>query len=299
MTTWAFLCSALSFFRIVIAACITHKFIHRGAGALWLLGAILAWISLLFTIASGVTLLLVVAYPANTYPREHAAAVVVFAASVVFARWTHIGSFYVFKTQHEEELASIMLRCAVACLVVDGCTLYTLNRNFELKTAENNPITDINDWVDSLQTDIQHHTQLIETTTDTPTVDNRLAHLWDAYHSLLERWKRGGDANRVCHQCALDERYLEVPVSWSRPAYTNRDDVHMESTMTQPQVTTFTRRQDVPPRRVSSDYVMPRRPVSYNNENHRNPSVCFNCGVQGHISRTKRIWSLTDDCMGP
>ncbi|KAH7945175.1 hypothetical protein HPB49_007382 [Dermacentor silvarum] len=54
-----------------------------------------------------------------------------------------------------------------------------------------NPITDINDWVDSLQTDIQHHTQQIETTTDVPTLDSRLAHLWEAYHSLLERWKRG------------------------------------------------------------------------------------------------------------
>ncbi|KAH7973770.1 hypothetical protein HPB49_005039 [Dermacentor silvarum] len=56
--------------------------------------------------------------------------------------------------------------------------------------SPDNPITDINDWVDSLQTDIQHHTQQIETTTDVPTLDSRLAHLWEAYHSLLERWKR-------------------------------------------------------------------------------------------------------------
>ncbi|KAH7936695.1 hypothetical protein HPB49_003126 [Dermacentor silvarum] len=53
--------------------------------------------------------------------------------------------------------------------------------------SPDNPITDINDWVDSLQTDIQHHTQQIETTTDVPTLDSRLAHLWEAYHSLLER----------------------------------------------------------------------------------------------------------------
>ncbi|KAH7965430.1 hypothetical protein HPB49_007615 [Dermacentor silvarum] len=44
--------------------------------------------------------------------------------------------------------------------------------------SHDNPITDINDWVDSLQTDIQHHTQQIETTTDVPTQDTRLAHLW-------------------------------------------------------------------------------------------------------------------------
>ena len=54
-----------------------------------------------------------------------------------------------------------------------------------------NPITDIGDWVESLQTDIKRHTQQIETTTDTPTLDTRLAHLWAAYHSLLERWKLG------------------------------------------------------------------------------------------------------------
>ncbi|KAH7963162.1 hypothetical protein HPB52_019802 [Rhipicephalus sanguineus] len=71
----------------------------------------------------------------------------------------------------------------------------SVHNDFQMPTrvgnSVNNPITDINDWVDSFQTDIQHHTQLIETTTDTPTVDDRLAHLWDAYHSLLERWKRG------------------------------------------------------------------------------------------------------------
>ncbi|KAH7977683.1 hypothetical protein HPB49_003170 [Dermacentor silvarum] len=58
--------------------------------------------------------------------------------------------------------------------------------------SPDNPITNINDWVDSLQTDIQHHMQQIETTTDVPTLDSRLAHLWKAYHSLLERRKRDG-----------------------------------------------------------------------------------------------------------
>ncbi|XP_075547644.1 uncharacterized protein LOC142582135 [Dermacentor variabilis] len=59
-----------------------------------------------------------------------------------------------------------------------------------LRTARtalpDNPITDITDWIDSLQIDILHHAQQIETTTDTPTLDTGLAHLWEAYHSLLE-----------------------------------------------------------------------------------------------------------------
>ncbi|KAH7977480.1 hypothetical protein HPB49_001875 [Dermacentor silvarum] len=33
--------------------------------------------------------------------------------------------------------------------------------------------------------------QQIETTKDVSTLDTRLAHLWEAYHSLLESWKRG------------------------------------------------------------------------------------------------------------
>nr|XP_050052500.1 uncharacterized protein LOC126548403 [Dermacentor andersoni] len=52
------------------------------------------------------------------------------------------------------------------------------------------PISDIDTWVKSLQDDVQCNTKLIETPTETPTLDTRLAHLWEAYHSLLERWKR-------------------------------------------------------------------------------------------------------------
>lgn len=77
-------------------------------------------------------------------------------------------------------------------------------------TRADNPITDINDWVESLQTDIQHHTQLIETTTDTPTLDNRLAHLWDAYHSLLERWKRGKHNRTLKKRLATLQSQIQI-----------------------------------------------------------------------------------------
>ncbi|KAH7935585.1 hypothetical protein HPB52_009993 [Rhipicephalus sanguineus] len=51
-------------------------------------------------------------------------------------------------------------------------------------------IEDIDDWVSSLLNDISAHTQHITTRSDTPTLDTCLAHLWEAHHSILERWKR-------------------------------------------------------------------------------------------------------------
>ncbi|KAH8025166.1 hypothetical protein HPB51_004148 [Rhipicephalus microplus] len=54
----------------------------------------------------------------------------------------------------------------------------------------NTPIQDIDHWVSSLLDDITAHTQKITTPPNTPTLDTRLAHLWEAHHSILERWKR-------------------------------------------------------------------------------------------------------------
>ncbi|KAH7955855.1 hypothetical protein HPB52_004555 [Rhipicephalus sanguineus] len=54
----------------------------------------------------------------------------------------------------------------------------------------NSPIQDIDDSVSSLLNDITAHTQHITTPPDTPTLYIRLAHLWEAHHSILERRKR-------------------------------------------------------------------------------------------------------------
>ncbi|XP_065289502.1 uncharacterized protein [Dermacentor albipictus] len=58
------------------------------------------------------------------------------------------------------------------------------------------PITDIDQWVASLMNDVSAHTRTLDTTPDTPTLDTHLAHLWEAHHSILERWK-GQKLNRT------------------------------------------------------------------------------------------------------
>ncbi|KAH6930337.1 hypothetical protein HPB50_012884 [Hyalomma asiaticum] len=52
------------------------------------------------------------------------------------------------------------------------------------------PIQDTDHWTTSLLDDIASHTQTITTSPNTPTLDTRLAHLWEAFHSIQERWKR-------------------------------------------------------------------------------------------------------------
>ncbi|KAH7983163.1 hypothetical protein HPB52_009699 [Rhipicephalus sanguineus] len=64
----------------------------------------------------------------------------------------------------------------------------TLSRSAR-RELPNSPIQDIDDWVSSLLNDITAHTQHITTPPDAPTLDTRLAHLWEAHRSILERWK--------------------------------------------------------------------------------------------------------------
>ncbi|KAH7934460.1 hypothetical protein HPB52_025709 [Rhipicephalus sanguineus] len=51
-------------------------------------------------------------------------------------------------------------------------------------------ITDINEWITSLQEHVQATTREVETTADLHTTDSRLLHMWDAHAGLLRRWRR-------------------------------------------------------------------------------------------------------------
>ncbi|KAH7934980.1 hypothetical protein HPB52_002556 [Rhipicephalus sanguineus] len=51
-------------------------------------------------------------------------------------------------------------------------------------------ITDINEWITSLQEHVQATTREVETTADLHTTDSRLLHMWDAQAGLLRRWRR-------------------------------------------------------------------------------------------------------------
>lgn len=95
------------------------------------------------------------------------------------------------------------------------------------------------------------------------------------------------ETNRVCHQCALDERYLEEPVAWSRPEYRRHQtyDDYRQNSMTQPGLTSFTRRQDIAAQRGFPGYNAPRKAMTNTIENHHIRPVCFNCCIQGHISK--------------
>ncbi|KAH7932530.1 hypothetical protein HPB52_024414 [Rhipicephalus sanguineus] len=51
-------------------------------------------------------------------------------------------------------------------------------------------ITDINEWITSLQEHVQATTREVETTADLHTTDSRLLHMWDAHAGLLRRLAR-------------------------------------------------------------------------------------------------------------
>lgn len=50
-------------------------------------------------------------------------------------------------------------------------------------------ITDINEWIVPLQEHVQVTTREVESTTDLPTTDSRLLHMWDSHAGLLRRWR--------------------------------------------------------------------------------------------------------------
>ncbi|KAH8028714.1 hypothetical protein HPB51_018138 [Rhipicephalus microplus] len=51
-------------------------------------------------------------------------------------------------------------------------------------------ITDINEWIASLQEYVQVTTGEVKTTTDLPTTYSRLLHMWDAHAGLMRRRRR-------------------------------------------------------------------------------------------------------------
>ncbi|KAG0416190.1 hypothetical protein HPB47_006631, partial [Ixodes persulcatus] len=53
-----------------------------------------------------------------------------------------------------------------------------------------NVADDLERWVRNLQADVEKHTKHVNLTSQTPEVDSRLLHLWEAKRSLLKRWKR-------------------------------------------------------------------------------------------------------------
>ncbi|KAM7297198.1 hypothetical protein ISCGN_022351 [Ixodes scapularis] len=58
------------------------------------------------------------------------------------------------------------------------------------RSGVTNEADDLERWVRDLQADAEKHTKHVNLTSQTPDVDSRLLHLWEAKRSLLKRWKR-------------------------------------------------------------------------------------------------------------
>lgn len=65
-----------------------------------------------------------------------------------------------------------------------------LRRRTEIEYEDGQGTGNYQDWAKKHLNWVEEYTQKIATTIQTPYVDNKLAHIWEARHALTKRWKR-------------------------------------------------------------------------------------------------------------